>query len=187
VGLIIGGGILEAKYLNINELAERTGIPDTSVRRYIAKFPHFFKYKGGTRSRRYEDKSVKVLLRIKTLYDSGYETDQADEILRQEGFAMIVDGDKVEEKSVIPYMVTAEDVAEIVRRETEPLKKALEEQMNFNKVLIEKLEQQQKSLDKRDQLLLESIKEIQERKRIEVAATKEEEKNKGFFSRLFGK
>lgn len=173
-------------YLNINELAEKTGIPDTSVRRYIAKFPHFFKYKGGTRSRRYEEKGVKILIRIKALYDSGYETDQADEILMRE-FPMIIDGDKVEEKSVIPYMATADDVAEIVRRETEPLKKALEEQMNFNKVLLEKLEQQQNSLDKRDKLLLESIKEIQERKRIEVAATKEEEKNKGFFSRLFGK
>lgn len=180
------------EWFNINELAEKTNIPDTSVRRYIAKFPHFFLYKGGARSRRYEDSSVKVLIRIKNLYDNGYETEQADEILRQE-FPMIVDGDKVtggEEKAVTPALATSEDVAELKEAIALLLEKS-KRQEEFNRLLSDKLDQQQKyieeSLNKRDQLLLESIREKQEEKLDETAAAQEKEEKSSFFSRLFGK
>src|SRR3954462_15928408 len=121
------------EYLSINQLAEQTLIPDTTVRRYIAKFPDFFHYKGGSRSRRYEDSGIKILKRIKDLYDQGYETDQADEVLRKE-FTMIVDGDNVEnsaEKPHTPALATVEDVTEI--------KELLKQQQEFNKLLLEKL------------------------------------------------
>lgn len=160
------------EWFNISELAEKTSIPESSVRRYIAKFPDFFMSKGGTRSKRYEDSSVKILIRIKNLFDNGLESEEVDRTLRKE-FPMVVDGDKVEEKSVSLVMPTVEDVAEI--------KQALQEQAEFNKLLLERLDQQHayidQKLENRDRVLMESIREFQETKKlmIEAAATKEEE------------
>jgi len=183
------------EWLSIKEMAEKTKIPDPSIRRYIEKFSSFFTHKGGARSKRYEDTGLKVLLRIKQLYDEGYETDGIDGILRKE-FAVIIDDDSVGEnveKAVTPTLATAEDMAEI--------KKALEEQREFNKqqqvfnqALIEKLNAQEnyikESLVKRDQQLLESMKQsMKEQQAVaEMAATVEREQKvkSSFWSRLFG-
>ena len=171
------------EWLNINQLAEHTNIPDTTIRRYITKFSTFFIHKGGARSRRYEDKAVKVLIRIKQLYDEGHESDEVDNVLRRE-FAMVIDGDKAEEsfeKSSTPALATAEDMAEI--------KEALKQQQEFNKLLIEKLAEQERYikeiLDNQDQLLSESVKLIQEQKSVLESATTTE--NVPFFKRWFKK
>jgi DNA-binding transcriptional MerR regulator len=173
------------EWLSINQLAEQTLIPDTTVRRYIQKLPDFFHYKGGSRSRRYEETAIKVLSRIKDLYDQGYETDQVDEVLRRE-FSMIVDGDSVvsDEKSHTPALATVEDVAEI--------KDLLKQQQEFNKLLLEKLASQEQyikeSLEKRDSQLMESLRTVQEEKKVmlETISTKEQTKP-SFFKRLFGR
>lgn len=172
------------EWFTITELAEKTSIPDTTIRRYIQKFNEFFPHKGGSRSRRYEEVSVKILVRIKNLFDSGYETDQVDATLRNE-FPMVVDGDKQEVMEFTPTLATAEDINEI--------KEALKQQNEFNQLLLEKLESQERyikeSLEKRDQVLMESLRTMQEDKKLllEVAAAHEEEKKKGFFAKLFGK
>lgn len=171
------------EWLNIQELADQTNIPDTTIRRYISKFSTFFIFKGGARSRRYEDTAVKVLIRIKQLYDNGHESEEVDNTLRKE-FAVIIDGDKEEtfEKASTPALATADDMAEI--------KEALKQQQDFNKLLIEKLVDQERyikeSLEKRDHLFLESIKAIQEEKRTLLETTSTEEKKPSFFKRFFG-
>jgi DNA-binding transcriptional MerR regulator len=169
------------EWLTIMELAEKTNIPDTTIRRYIQKFNDFFPYKGGSRSRRYEETAIKILVRIKNLFDSGYETDQVDATLRNE-FPMVVDDGNNEKETNTPTLATAEDIAEI--------KEALKAQSEFNKLLVEKLEQQQsyieESLNKRDRVLMNSVRAMQEERKLllETAASKETEK-KGFWSRLF--
>jgi DNA-binding transcriptional MerR regulator len=167
-----GGGVLQ-EWLNISELAERTHIPETSIRRYITKFPDFFISKGGTRSRRYENSAVKILLRIKTLFDSGYESEEVSLTLRKE-FPRLMEGDHQKKESVIPAMPTAEDISEI--------KEALNEQREFNKLLLQKLEQQERyikeSLENHDSKLIETK---------PAATTVDEGQKKGFWARLFGK
>lgn len=176
--------VVVTEWLNIQELADQTNIPDTTIRRYISKFGAFFIFKGGARSRRYEDTAVKVLIRIKQLYDNGHESEEVDNTLRKE-FAVIIDGDKEEpfEKTITPALATADDMAEI--------KEALKQQQEFNKLLIEKLVDQERyikeSLEKRDHLFLESIKAIQEEKRTLLEKTSPaEEKKPSFFKRFFG-
>ncbi len=175
------------EWLNIQELADETSIPDTTCRRYISKFNSYFVSKGGARSKRYEDSGVKVLIRIKQLYDDGYESDGVDRFLRKE-FAVVMDGDNEQEqaeKVATPTLATVEDIAEIMD--------ALRKQEDFNKLLIERLAEQDRyirnSMEKRDALLLESLKAIQEEKRAiaETAASedKKDEKKPSFFSRLF--
>lgn len=67
-----------------------------------------------------------------------------------------------------------------------------QELLRFNRELIQRLEEQQKyieeSLKKRDELLMQSLKESMEtRKMIAAAKEEDEKKKKGFWSRLFGK
>lgn len=172
------------EWLSINQLAEQTLIPDTTIRRYIVKFPDYFQHKGGSRSKRYEDTAIKVLIRIKSLYDEGLETEQVDGFLKSE-FPLVIDGDKVEDKTLekaqLPMLATAEDMTEI--------KEALNEQMKFNKLLLEKLSVQERyikeSLEKRDQLLIESIRAVQEEKKAILETASEKENRLSFFQRLF--
>jgi DNA-binding transcriptional MerR regulator len=75
-------------------------------------------------------------------------------------------------------------------KEFEEFKK---QQEVFNKQLIEQLQKQQEyiqnSLVERDKTLMESLREVQETKKLIAAAEekREDESKKGFFQRLFGK
>lgn len=187
------------EWYSVKELAEKTNIPDTTIRRYIDKFNDFFIFKGGSRSRRYEDTAIKILIRIKTLFDGGYESEQVHEVLQKE-FPMVVDDGKNEQtsESSMPALVTAEDFNELKRAQKEQqemnklLLEKMEAQEQFNKALLEQLKKQEtyirESLEKRDQSLMETMRVIQEERKmlLEVAADQEREKKKGFFSRLFG-
>ena len=172
------------KYLTIMELEEQTNIPGTTIRRYIQKFPDFFVAMGGNRGKRYDEMAIKVLARIKNLFDNGYETDGVDSIIRNE-FPIVVDSDKDEKdkENNKLNLATAEDIAEI--------KEALKEQQQFNKVLLEKLDHQEKyikeSIEKRDQILMESLRNMQEGKQKELAATTEETPKKSWWNRFFSK
>lgn len=172
------------KTFTISEIAEKANIAESTVRRYLHNFRIFFKNLGGTRGKRYDESAVKVLIRIKNLFDQGYDTEKAIDILSHE-FTVILDGDSSENKHEItdvPTFATAEDMAEI--------KAALEEQKAFNQLLLEKLTEQdmyiRNSMEKRDQLLVESLRAIQEEKRViaETAATEAPVK-KSLFQRLF--
>lgn len=68
-----------------------------------------------------------------------------------------------------------------------------EKQEQFNRTLLERLDQQQKYIEERlnhrDETLLQSLREVQETKKLIAAAEekREEESKKGFLQRLFGK
>ncbi|MCM3165104.1 DUF3967 domain-containing protein [Metabacillus litoralis] len=68
-----------------------------------------------------------------------------------------------------------------------------EKQEQFNRTLLERLDQQQKyieeRLNQRDETLIQSLREVQETKKLIAAAEekRDEENKKGFLQRLFGK
>ena len=169
--------------LTITRLSELSGIPNSTCRRYLNVFEAFFLLKGGSRLKRYEPHSVEILKRIKHLYDEGRDTQEIYYILQGE-FPMVIDGEeqrKREQTSVVTTLATSEDVEEI--------KKALEEQREFNKMLLSRLDQQQEyireSIDRRDRELTQAIRESQ-RARLDVT-TAEQGETKSFWERLFGK
>lgn len=174
------------KWLTVADIAKETNIPDSTCRRYLAKFSEFFLSKGGSRGKKYDSSAVKILIRIQNLYADGYETEDIDRILRQE-FPMVVNGDDKQDEevtTVTPTLATSEDIADI--------KAALEEQKRFNQLLLERLEQQQKyieeRLERRDQILLQSIRELQQQKQamLETSTTIEDKKKRrGILKRLF--
>ncbi|WP_255265225.1 DUF3967 domain-containing protein [Parageobacillus toebii] len=71
------------------------------------------------------------------------------------------------------------------------LKEMVAKQNELLKELMMRLDQQQKyieeSLKKRDELLMQSLKESMETRKMIAAAKEEEGKKKGFWARLFGK
>ena len=182
-----------SKTLTISELAEKANIPESTTRRYLHNFRIFFNNLGGTRGKRYDESAVKVLKRIKNLFDQGFDTEKSISILSHE-FTVILDGENDEDKHEItdvPTFATAEDMMEI--------KAALAEQKVFNQLLLEKLTEQdnyiKNSMNKRDALLIESLRAIQSEKQAiaETAASDEmekvetvaPEKKRPFFLRLF--
>lgn len=156
-------------WFTVRQLSDETTIAENTVRRYISKFEDFFVSKGGTRSRLYERDAINVLIRIKNLYDSGCETEQVRETLRNE-FPITYDANATkEDKSSTPVIIANEDLMEI--------KKALEEQKEFNRLLLERLNKQEEyienTLEKRDQKLVENMRIALETQKKEMVAIEE--------------
>lgn len=172
------------KYLTIAELAEQVDIPNSTCRRYLANFETFFVAKGGNRVKKYEETAVHILKRIKALYDEGLETNEVHNVLVNE-FPLVISTDEYQGNQQIPKtpkLATSEDIAEIMN--------VLIQQKQFNEELLDQIKKQQefieKSIERRDKLLLESIRSLQEQKRIQIESHEINEK-KGFFSRFFNK
>ncbi|MEQ7805401.1 DNA-binding protein [Priestia megaterium] len=72
------------KWLSVKELSEETNIPTSTIRRYIDKFQYFFIQKEDHRPKQYEAAAATVLLKIKQLYDEGFQAEEINEALQKE-------------------------------------------------------------------------------------------------------
>lgn len=184
--------------LTIYELAEVTEIPDTTCRRYIAKFKQFFIHTGGTRSRRYDSSAVNVLLRIKSLYDGGFESEEVAAVLGKE-FPLVIEGEQPKKKPVKTTLAVS-----ISPKDIEEIKQGLAEQKEFHKLMTQKFADQERfykeSMEnqkryfeklleeqgKREQFLLEQFVEKEEKKEEEEKTPEPvAEEKKGFFKKFF--
>jgi len=98
------------QWLSSAELAEISGIPLSTARRYISRFDIFMRGDDRVRNRRYHPDMVVVLTRIKSLYDAGSQTDEIKDILARE-FAMTITTEDEDDipPPVAPY-ATKEDI-----------------------------------------------------------------------------
>lgn len=176
--------IIVGEWYTVGELAEKTGIAEPTLRRYITKFHPYFISKGGNRAKKYEATAILLLVRIKALYDAGYETTGLVNVISREFPVIIHDNqrDKTEETQSAPVLATTEDVAELKKILTDVNQK-LAKQEEFNSLLIQKLEDQNRlikeSLENKAPLFLEKALEEEE------AAQLAKESKKGFWSRFF--
>jgi hypothetical protein len=182
-----------SEYLTISEIEKQTGISNSTCRRYLTTFERFFVVKGGSRLKKYESSSVGILIRIRDLYNDGRDTDEIHNILINE-FPMVIDGDEQQEVgNQTPTLATSDDLILIKQQLDEQtqfnikLIEKMERQELFNQALLQKLDEQklyiERSIENRDRLLMETLKENQQA-RIEQAAAQQK---KGFFSKLFKK
>ncbi len=176
--------IIVEQWYTVGELAEKTGIAEPTLRRYITKFHPYFISKGGNRAKKYEAAAIPILGRIKALYDAGYETTGLAEVIRREFPVIINDNkrDETEESHSARALATTEDVTELKKVLTEVNQK-LAKQEEFNVLLIQKLEDQNRfikeALENPPPLFLEKKTDEEE------AAKPAKELKKGFWSRLF--
>lgn len=172
------------EWYTVGELAEKTGIAEPTLRRYITKFHPYFISKGGNRAKKYKATAIPILVRIKALYDAGYETTGLVDVIRREFPVIIHDNQRgeTEENQYLPVLATTKDVAELKKLLTDVNQK-LAKQEEFNSLLIQKLEDQNRfikeSLENKASLFLE-------KKPDEEGAVKQaKESKKGFWSHFF--
>jgi hypothetical protein len=158
------------KYWTITEIAEQADIPRSTCSRYLASFDAFFVIKGGSRLKKYESSAVTVLKRIKQLYDEGLETHEIFDTLKNE-FPIVVNSEQQRESNkqtpAVPTLATSEDLEEIIT--------ALEEQKQFNQVLLQKMNEQHLYFEKKfeelkyDRELIGSLRESMQQRKIEAS------------------
>jgi len=72
------------RWLTIADIAEKTGIPEPTARRYARAFDEFIRHKKIGRIVRYPEEVVPVFMHIAALYKEGYTTAEIKEMLERE-------------------------------------------------------------------------------------------------------
>lgn len=131
------------EWLDVPQLAKETGIPATTIHRYLNSFKQFFTYKGGKRSRRYNSSAIAVLLRIKDLYSKGFGTVEVEKKLSKE-FPALLSNEEAEtelDKAGLPSLATAEDTDELKKYIKLLLQRDAEKTVLLEKLIQEKEEE----------------------------------------------
>lgn len=172
----------QSKVLYVKQVSALLGETDHTIRNWLRDFRQYIptiKLDNGYNG--FGEEAINVLKSIQRLSrELKYSAKQIDRYLATDGkeFASA-------ESIASPALVN-----EFTKEITE-LKEMMQQQQQFNKTLVDRLDAQQRyieeSLNKRDQVLMQALQEMKE-SRLALAAAKEEEKQKkGFFSRLFGR
>jgi hypothetical protein len=99
----------------------------------------------------------------------------------------------IEQENNVPLLRSDNELFERLLTHIEHQEQRQKQQEEFNKALLKKLDEQQKyieeRLNRRDETLIQSLREVQETKKLIATAEekREEESKKGLFARLFGK
>lgn len=156
-------------WLTVSEVSERAGIPVDTLRRYIRVHGVHLKVKKVHKKYQIHEESMNVLQTIRELYAGSKNIDEVEQALSNKGIPMTI---TVETENNERMTVNVSD-------ELKEIRQALEEQRNFNKLLLEQLETQQSRMDKqqayidermneRDKQLMQGIRSIQEQKRLSI-------------------
>mgnify|MGYP001943114382 CR=1 FL=1 len=73
------GTMLE--YLSVSKISEVTGIPESTIRRYMQNFVEFLNYKEIGRGRKYSSETVEIVETIYELYNKHYETPEVKGVI----------------------------------------------------------------------------------------------------------
>ena len=172
----------DQEWMTVSEVSEKINVPVETVRRYLRQFSLYLKVKKMHKKYLIHDDSLTVLETIRQLYAEGKNAEEIENILATSGATMT-------------FTVKDDDdewMTVNVANELKDIKKSLEEQKQFNKQLLEQIQKQNeyinKRLEERDKLLMESLRQSLEQRRMMIEQTAaEKETSKGFFARLFAK
>lgn len=193
--------------LKKKDVTEAVGAAKTTVHDWIKEFAPFIPTVKNGQTTYYKPEAVDVLREIKKLREQGFDKTQIAMELPGRGFA--VNAEEIELQSVqevksqvdqstnrdalmtvMQSMAVAMERMTELEREVQETKEQNKEIQKRNEELANQVEKQEKYIEeqvgRRDKRFMEVMREIQEAKE-QVAAVTEEQKNKSFFSRLFGK
>lgn len=171
----------DGKWFTVSELSKQISIPQPTIRRYIERHGHHLHVKKHHKSYLISEKSFPVIIRIRERYAEGMGTSQVEDHLASSGAPTIItvsdtsDSDNQVSVNALESLVLLEkSMSELMIRS--------EQQEKFNQLLLEKLNEQQayieRSIKQRDEQLMIGLREL--------AAAKEKQQKRGWFSRLFG-
>lgn len=163
------GGFVMEKMLTVSELSKITEIPESTVRRYLTRFEAYFPFDSRGKGKKYRPDSIEVLKQIAVLYSEGYQANEIEPMLANRFPFTINDS----------MDTTTQPQHKSIELQFEEFK---EQQDEFNKQLLEKLEHQQnfikKLLEDQNQSFLQNTQEIQlkEKENINQQAKSPEQK-----------
>lgn len=97
------------EWLSIAEIADKSGIPENTARRYVGKFSDFIQVKSTGRAKKYPPETIGVVERISQLYQGGKSTDEIYELLsREQPLVVEVEQEEQPSLSLTPYEVMEE-------------------------------------------------------------------------------
>lgn len=151
------GGVVVEKWYSIQELADMLGISHTSISRYINHFPHFFEIKKTGKRKMVSASGVKVLRRVKELFEEGKTKEEVRAILEGDSPVVhVVD----ENEQLLTYL------------------NRIEEQ---NVLLLKEIQEQRTFLQERDKKFIEILNNVLETRQ-EVASDVQQTKKRRWFN-----
>ncbi len=181
---------MENEYFTVAEMEKETKIPHQTIRRYMKIHGYYLVMKKSHKSFLMHRNSINTLNRIRSLYSDGKNSKEVDDFLSNNGFALHLDNENVHDPNHEHVKNGVPDTLLELKQDMVLLHEKMDEQEKFNRLLLEKIieqneriEFQQKYIDekltKRDELLLSSLRGVMEQKRID-APVQQEEKKKWF-------
>jgi hypothetical protein len=203
---------VEAPY-SAKDISLSLDIGDSTLRKWcLALEEHKYEfYRTDQNKRLFTEKDIIVLKHFQVLVkDKNMSMQNAALIVtsrfKKEVFSNETDVEQIEEEmNIVPAIRSQGDLIQLLvtkigsmeeqqeRLIQSLIEKQTKEIIEVNRALVQKMDEQQKyieeRLNKRDELLLQSIREAQETKQhlLQIATAQEEQKKRGFFARLFGK
>lgn len=147
--------VTDSEWMTVSEMSEKINIPVESLRRYIRSHNVHLKVKKVSKKYYLHDDCVTVIKQIRTLYNEGKNVEEVEENLSASGVTMTLTVKNDDDDRMTVH----------VADELKAIRKQLDEQKEFNKMLLEQL-------DKRDQQLFKLFEESQKLK-IESVSTEE--------------
>jgi DNA-binding transcriptional MerR regulator len=123
--------VSDEKWLTVSGLAERFGIPQPTIRRYIERHGHHLHTKKHHKSYLISEESIPVLVRIREGYSDGMNSDQVETLLAASGAPTIITVSDVSDQSGERMSVSLEAVIAGFKRQEE-----------FNRLLLESLQRE---------------------------------------------
>jgi|SRR5690625_1004430 len=196
------GVIIVNKWKTVNQVADETGIPAETVRRYVRQYKDYLLTdRGERRSYLIHETSIDAIKRIRHLLDHGHQKAQIEEMLQQTE-TITIQSDNEEMNS---YLQTLPDLQKNMFERIEQLIEQNEKQAQGIGLLVEQnneqarniellaehnakqsqriesltkqVEKQQQYIEERDRKLMNALDKI----------VKDKQAKKGFLSRLFKK
>lgn len=143
------------EWLSVTELENVLGIPKATIRRYLNRHEAHIKFKKNHKSFLISSNSIDTLTKIRDFYKEGMNAEQVDENLNELSIPMTIE---IKDEKKTQVINSSEVLQNIIS--------ALEEQKEFNQLLVERLNRQQeyieKSIIERDKRLMETLRTFQE-------------------------
>lgn len=160
--------------LKISELARKSGLADSTARRYVEQFKEYFPSKQEGRTRLYSDDGVDTLKEIARLFSQGLNVDQVRSQLMQEHSQTI----EAEETALTLTLRERE------LQSREALAQALQSLADQKEKLLE-LDRTDKALAEKNQKLEQEISGL--RDRLDKLEEEQKQQQISWWSRLLGK
>lgn len=177
------------------DIARLTDLAESTVRKYaqlLEKNGYQF-VRNSSGNRLFTEQDIKIFLELKSTPKEEKSIEEIASDIASKYTAKIVTSKEEKADDMKLNQGFEGDMVAILIEKVNDLNDMSQKQMEFNKELVKKLDQQQKYIDERleqrDKKLMESLRQSQEERKalLEMTATQEEKKKgKSFLARLFG-